>query len=53
VRCVCADCGILYNIKEPFDDDSESHGFCELCFEIIMKNFQIEQERGANEDKTG
>jgi hypothetical protein len=30
-------CGTLYGIKEPLDDDSETHGLCPECFELEMK----------------
>lgn len=26
--CVCMDCKIVYRIKEPFEDESETHGLC-------------------------
>lgn len=31
MRQVCCVCKKLYGIKEPFDDDSETHGICPEC----------------------
>jgi hypothetical protein len=43
MRQVCYICGILYGLKEPLDNDSETHGICDDCFPIVME--QIRQER--------
>ena len=42
MRCQCSYCNIIYDLKEPFDDDSVSHGICEECFPWVMNNLQIE-----------
>ena len=44
MRQICMDCGILYGIKEPLEDDSETHGLCEECFPLEMQ--KIEKELG-------
>jgi hypothetical protein len=31
MRVVYSYCGILYDLKEPLEDDSISHGICEEC----------------------
>ncbi len=42
MRCQCVYCEIIYNIKEPFEDDSTSHGICEICWPWVKSNLQIE-----------
>jgi len=41
MRCVCVYCGILYNVKEPFENDSETHGNCDECDRMEKHNLQI------------
>ena len=48
MRCICCECGILYNVKPPFEQDDESHGYCEICFEWHMHNLKIRNRRIAN-----
>jgi len=38
MRQICMDCGILYGVKEPYDDDHETHGLCGECFAIHLRN---------------
>ena len=45
MRCLCCECGILYDVKPPLDQDDESHGYCEICFEWIMHNLKIKETR--------
>jgi len=40
MRKICQECGQLFGFKEPFDDDSETHGICDECFPIVMKNLE-------------
>jgi len=40
MRQVCYICGILYGIKDPIEDDRETHGLCPDCFEIEMRKLQ-------------
>jgi len=42
MRCQCNYCGIIYDLKEPFEDDSVSHGICPECLPAVMKNLEIE-----------
>lgn len=44
MRSICCECGILFDVKEPFDQDDETHGFCDECFEIIMNNIEIRRK---------
>jgi len=37
MRQVCYICGVLYGIKEPYEDDSETHGLCDECFSLEIK----------------
>ncbi len=51
MRQICSVCKKFYGFKEPFEDDSETHGFCDECYEIEMKvlNRMIEEmERGES-----
>ena len=41
MRRVCYVCGSLYGLKEPLDDDSETHGLCEECFGTEMKKLDF------------
>ena len=40
MRQVCYICGLLYGLKEPLDDDSETHGLCEECFRLEMQKLE-------------
>lgn len=42
MRCQCSYCDIIYDLKEPFEDDSVSHGICEECWPWVENNLQIE-----------
>jgi hypothetical protein len=42
MRVQCAYCSIIYDLKEPFDDDSVSHGICPECYPGVIKNIEIE-----------
>jgi len=53
MRCICCVCKILYNVKEPFEDDSETHGFCNECYDWLHNNQKIVAEREVSrENKT-
>jgi len=45
VRVICSYCGILYDLKEPFEDDSVSHGVCEECWPWVEHNLNAELAR--------
>ena len=53
MRQICMVCGILYGLKEPFGDDSETHGLCEECFLVEMKKIEIELKKAEIETKKG
>ena len=36
MRRICQECGQLFGLKEPLEDDSETHGLCDECFKIVM-----------------
>jgi hypothetical protein len=42
MRCICCYCEILYDVKEPFEDDSTSHGMCEECAPAVFGNLDRE-----------
>ena len=42
MRCQCTICGIIYDLKEPYEDDSVSHGYCEICWPWVKHNLEIE-----------
>jgi len=41
MRVICSYCGILFDLKEPLRDDSETHGICEECLPWVLKNIEI------------
>jgi len=53
MRQICMVCGILYGIKEPLGDDSETHGICEECFPLELKKIEIELKKAEIETKKG
>mgnify|MGYP001565045332 CR=1 FL=1 len=48
MRCICYVCQILYNIKEPFEDYSITHGLCPECFKIEMAKLDQYKENGID-----
>lgn len=48
MRQVCYNCKILYGVKEPLDDDSETHGLCPECFELEMAKLSKDQENSLD-----
>ena len=56
MRRVCCICKILYGLKEPLEDDSETTGFCPECFELEILKISLHREPGIdpwkNEDPT-
>ena len=44
MRQVCCVCKTLYGLKEPLDNDEETHGYCPECYGWQMAN--IERELG-------
>lgn len=49
MRCVCCYCGILYNVKPPYELDDETHGHCNECHEMMMHNIKIYMEETRKE----
>lgn len=47
MRSICMECGILFNVKEPYDLDEETHGYCDECFPLVMA--KIKKEVNSNE----
>lgn len=45
MRCLCAECKILYDVKPPFDQDDESHGLCDECFDFTMHNLEVRRKQ--------
>jgi len=45
MRVICSYCGILYDLKEPFEDDSVSHGVCEECWPWVENNLNAELDK--------
>ena len=48
MRRVCAICKIVYGFKEPFEDDSETTGYCPECFEAELKKLTQYRETGID-----
>ena len=42
MRVICSECGILYNVKKPYEDDSTTHGICDECWPWVENNLKIE-----------
>ncbi len=42
MRVICCVCEVLYDVKEPFENDQVSHGYCELCWPWVEHNLRIE-----------
>jgi len=56
MRQVCYICGILYGLKEPYDNDAETGGLCDECFPLEMERLkkereEIEREKNAVQSK--
>jgi hypothetical protein len=48
MRCICVECGFLYNLKEPIEDDETTHGYCDECFAIYINNLETKKGGGIN-----
>lgn len=44
MRQICYVCGFLYGVKEPIEDDRETHGICPECLPWELQ--RIEKELG-------
>ena len=47
MRCVCMYCNFLYNVKEPCEDESETHGLCDECFSWVKMNLTKDGGEGG------
>ena len=45
MRCICSYCDILFDVKEPLENDAETHGICSECHPIVLGNLKREIER--------
>lgn len=41
MRRICCVCSILFGLKAPYDDESETHGYCDECFDVEMRKLAI------------
>jgi hypothetical protein len=53
MRCQCTICGIIYDLKPPLEDDSVSHGYCEICWPWVKHNLEIEISQIEESFNTG
>ncbi len=44
MRSICYVCGILFDIKPPFDNDAETHGICDECWTIVRPALKEEMK---------
>jgi len=44
MRQVCYICGILYGLKEPYDNDAETSGICDECLPLEIERLKKERE---------
>jgi len=48
MRQICYVCKILYGIKEPVHDNSETHGLCPECFKVETKKLEQYKNNGLD-----
>ena len=54
MKIVCAQCNVTLGEREPFDEDSISHGICLRCKDKILKKLiENKVEEKAAENKKG
>ena len=46
----CCRCGEIYGEKEPLEDKSVTHGYCDKCFEEEMKEIRAYQKERRKEN---
>lgn len=49
MKRICSVCGKCYGIKPPYEDDSESHGYCSSCLAKEMAKIEAMQKEAENE----
>ena len=52
MRSICCECNILFDVKEPYEQDDETHGYCDQCFEMVMANYGSNLKRKQMEVKS-
>lgn len=56
MREVCCECGILFGVKEPLNNDCETGGICEWCFPWVMakvEHWKEERRKAREKGKEG
>ena len=48
MRRICCVCKIMFGLKPPLDDDSETHRLCPECFKIEMAKLDQYKENGID-----
>lgn len=48
MRRVCYVCKIVFGLKEPLHDNSETHGLCPECFEVEMARLEQYKNNGID-----
>lgn len=48
MRRVCYVCKIMFGIKPPLDDDSETHGLCPECLIMELAKIEAYKENGID-----
>ena len=48
MRSICMECGILFDIKPPFENDDETHGYCDECFPMVMVKVAASKRERTN-----
>jgi hypothetical protein len=49
MRQICMDCLTQFGIKEPFENDSVSHGLCKGCYNKRIQQIKERREKMINE----
>ncbi len=44
MKQICYICSDLYGIKEPIEDERETHGLCPKCFTVEMDKLRTKAE---------
>jgi hypothetical protein len=49
MKQICMDCLNQYGIKEPFENDSETHGLCKTCWDKRIEHIKKRKEEMSRE----
>ena len=56
MRSICMECSILFDVKEPYEQDDETHGYCDECFSMVLNNIaglrSVRAPKKLKEDKS-